>query len=69
MDRLFEETRVMCSKLTARSNIEEVKEYETKLLDLCEIWMLHHEKTVELLNKAIWKCEANKRLLIINQNR
>lgn len=69
VDRLFEETRVMCSKLTARSNIEEVKEYETKLLDLCEIWMLHHEKTVELLNKAIWKCEANKRLLIINQNR
>ena len=69
VDKLFKETREMCSKLTAQSTLEQLDQYETKLLDLCEIWMLHHEKTIELLNKAIWKCQANKRVFNIGRNR
>jgi hypothetical protein len=63
VDKLFEECRVMCKALTTEATIEETKEYESKLKELTELWMLHNERTVELLNKAIWKCEQNKRIL------
>lgn len=53
----------MCKALTTEATLEETKEYESKLNQLCELWMLHNQKTVELLNKAIWKCEQNKRIL------
>ena len=64
VDKLFEECRQMCQKLTREATLEETKEYEGKLMDLCSLWMKHNERTVELLNKAIWKCDHNKRILM-----
>ena len=63
VDKLFEECRVMCNNLTREATIEQTKEYEGKLMELTDVWMLHNKRTVELLNKAIWKCEHNKRIL------
>ena len=63
VDKLFEECRVMCNNLTREATLEQTKEYEGKLMELTDVWMLHNKRTVELLNKAIWKCEANKRIL------
>ena len=68
VDKLFEECRQMCKNLTKEATLEQTKEYESRLYDLCDLWMLHHERTVELLNKAIWKCENNRRLLIQGMN-
>ena len=64
VDKLFEECRVMCKNLTREATLEQTKEYEAKLMELTEVWILHNKRTVELLNKAIWKCESNKRAII-----
>ena len=64
VDKLFEECRVMCKNLTREATLEQTKEYKAKLMELSEVWMLHNQRTVELLNKAIWKCESNKKAII-----
>ena len=63
VDKLFEECRQMCQKLTREATLEQTMEYEKRLMDLCDLWMKHNQRTVELLNKAIWKCEHNKKIL------
>ena len=68
VDKLFEECRQMCKNMTREATLEQIKEYEGKLMELCELWINHNKRTVELLNKAIWKCESNKRILIQRMN-
>lgn len=68
VDKLFEECRQMCQKLTRQATLEQTMEYERRLMDLCELWMKHNQRTVELLNKAIWKCEHNKKILFQGTN-
>jgi hypothetical protein len=68
VDKLFEECRQMCQKLTKTATIEETIEYERKLMELCDVWMNHNDRTVELLNKAIWKCDSNKKILMNQKN-
>ena len=64
VDKLFQECRVMCKNLTREATIEETKEYESKLMELTNVWIMHNKRTVELLNEAIWKCDSNKKAII-----
>ena len=66
VDQLFEETREMCKRLTKTATLEQTKEYEAKLMTLTKVWKLHNERTVELLNKALWKCEQNIKILMLH---
>jgi len=68
VDKLFEECRQICQKLTREATLEQTKDYEGKLMLLCETWIDHNKRTVELLNKAIWKCEQNKQIIIQRMN-
>ena len=61
VDALFAEARRMASLLTPHSSKLEIAAYEITLSRLTELWILHNQKTVELLNKCIWKLEENKR--------
>lgn len=66
VDKLFEETREMCKRLTRTATLEQTKEYEEKLMRLAQLWAIHNDRTMELLNKAIWKCEQNKKILMLH---
>jgi hypothetical protein len=62
VDALFSMARLLAARLTPNSTKEEIVAYETVLVELTELWQEHNKKTVELLNKCIWKLNENKHL-------
>jgi hypothetical protein len=62
VDALFLKARAMSALLTPDSTKAEIVAYETVLMELTWMWAEHNKKTVELLNKCIWKLEENKRM-------
>ena len=61
VDALFMMARKMAAELTEEATKEQLIEYESVLMELAGVWWIHHKKTMELINKCIWKLEENKR--------